>query len=70
MSRARARYTESDVRRILSAAAKANVSVCVEIATDGKITVVTKPSGEAAGNTTNEWDKVLPGAATDKERAS
>jgi len=53
----------------LAAAKKAGVSVRVEIAVDGRIAVVTAPSGEA-GNTSNPWDKVLPGAATGKERAS
>jgi hypothetical protein len=58
------------MRRILSAAAKAGVSVRIQIAGDGTITVVTGPSGEM-GNTDNPWDKaVLEGAATGKERAS
>ena len=69
MSRAKAKFTESDIRRCLAAAKKAGVSVRVEIAVDGRIAVVTAPSGEA-GNTSNPWDKVLPGAATGKERAS
>jgi hypothetical protein len=69
MSRARAKYTESDMRRILSAAAKAGVSVRIQIASDGTITVVTGAPSET-GNTSNPWDKVLEGAASDKERAS
>jgi hypothetical protein len=68
MSRARAKFTESDVRRVLSAARKAAVSVRVEIAADGRMVVVTGPSSEAVN--ANPWDKVLDGAATDKERAS
>jgi hypothetical protein len=71
MSRAKAKFTESDIRRCLAAAKKAGVRVSVEIATDGKITI-TEPSekkGEA-GNTSNPWDKVLEGAGPDKERAS
>jgi hypothetical protein len=67
--RAKAKFVEADIRRVLAAAKKADVRVSVEIATDGRIVVVTGPSGEA-GNTTNPWDKVLDGAATDKERTS
>jgi hypothetical protein len=68
MSRARARFTESDVRRVLSAARKADVNVRVEIAPDGRMVVVTAPSGQA-GNTSNPWDKVLDGAASEHKRA-
>jgi hypothetical protein len=68
MSRAKARFTQTDVRRILSAAAKAGVSVRVEIAADGKIVVVTgSPRDEQ--NATNPWDGVLEGAEEQK-RAS
>jgi len=67
MSRARARYTESDVRRILSAAAKAGVSVRVEIAADGKIVVVTGPPRDEQ-SATNPWDGVL--GAEEQKRAS
>jgi hypothetical protein len=68
MSRARARYTESDVRRVFSAAKKAGVNVRVEIATDGKIVVFTAPSSEATES--NPWDKVLESAAPEQKRAS
>jgi hypothetical protein len=55
------------MRRILSAAAKVGVNVRVEIATDGKIVVVTGPSSEATAS--NPWDEVLEGASEQK-RAS
>jgi hypothetical protein len=67
MSRARARYTESDVRRVLAAAKKAGVCVRVEIATDGKIVVIAGPPSEATAR--NPWDEVLEGAPEQK-RAS
>jgi hypothetical protein len=75
MSRAKAKFTESDMRRVLSAAAKAGVSVRVEIATDGKIVVTSdgqnvaqKPNETA--NTDNPWNEVLKGAAPEQKRAS
>jgi hypothetical protein len=55
------------VRRVLAAAKKAGVCVRVEIATDGKIVVVTGPSSEATAS--NPWDEVLEGAPEQK-RAS
>jgi hypothetical protein len=66
MSRARARFTESDVRRVLAGAKKAGVCVRVEITTD-KITVFTGPSSEAVAN---PWDEVLGSAAPEQKRAS
>ena len=68
MSRARARYTEADVTRVLKAAAKAGVNVRVEIEADGKIVVTTGQASEAL-NGLNPWDGVLVGAAEQK-RAS
>ena len=68
MSRARTRYTESDMRRILSAAAKVGVNVRVVIEPDGKIVVVSGPSSEAT--TRNPWDEVLEGASAEQKRAS
>jgi hypothetical protein len=61
MSRTRARCTQTEVTRILKAAAKAGVSVRVEIAPDGKIIVISaKPSEvDANGSCTNPWDEVL-----------
>jgi len=67
MSRARARYSESNVRRVLTAAKKAGVCVRVEIASDGKIVVIAGPPSEVTAS--NPWDKVLEGAPEQK-RAS
>jgi hypothetical protein len=45
MSRGKAKFTEVDIKRVLSAASKAGVSVRVSIEPDGKIVVVTdKPN--------------------------
>jgi hypothetical protein len=68
MSRARARYTETDVRRIFTAAAKAGISVRVQIASDGTITVVTGPPG-GEPSAANPWDRVLVGAEKQKRSA-
>jgi hypothetical protein len=67
MPRARARFTELDVRRVLGAAKKAGVSVRVEIAIDGKIVVVTGASSDAVAP--NPWDGVLHGAEDQKRSA-
>jgi hypothetical protein len=66
MSRARARYTEAEVTRILKAAAKAHVDVCVKIATDGSITIATGMPGEPNSDGANPWDEVLHDAAERK----
>jgi hypothetical protein len=69
MSRAKARFTQTDVSRVLAAAKKLGVNVRIQIASDGTITVVTAPPSEA-GNTSNPWDKVLESAAPKQKRAS
>ena len=46
MSRSAARFTESDVRRVLTASAKARVNVRIEIEPSGKIVVLTGKPGE------------------------
>jgi hypothetical protein len=67
MSRAKAKFVEADIRRVLVAARKAQVDVCVEISVDGKITVATRPPSGEAGR--NPWDEVIDGAAADQKRA-
>jgi hypothetical protein len=60
MSKRHAKYTESDIARILKAAAKAHVDVCVKIDTDGSIMITTRKSNELhAGAHINEWDEVF-----------
>jgi hypothetical protein len=60
MSKGRARYTESDIARILKAATKAHVDVRVKIDTDGSIMIATRKSNElSAGANINEWDEVF-----------
>jgi hypothetical protein len=64
MSKRRARYTESDIARILKAAAKAHVDVCVKIDTDGSIMITTRKSNELHAGAhinahINEWDEVF-----------
>jgi hypothetical protein len=58
MSKGRARYTESDIVRILKAAAKARVDVRVTIDTDGSIMIATRKSNDAGAHS-NEWDEVF-----------
>jgi hypothetical protein len=60
MSKGRARYTESDIARILKAAAKAHVDVRVKIDTDGSILIATRKSNELhASAHINEWDEIF-----------
>lgn len=63
MSRARARYTEADVARILKAAAKAHVDVRVKIMPDGTILIATGKTDASDIEQANEWDEVLPDGA-------
>jgi hypothetical protein len=58
MSKGRARYTESDIARILRAAAKAHVDVRVKIGSDGSIIIATRKSNDAGAHN-NEWDEVF-----------
>lgn len=59
MPRARARFTESDVSRVLRAAAKAHIDVRVRIEPNGAITIATGKAAETVnGNCENEWDEV------------
>jgi hypothetical protein len=60
MSRAPAKFTESDVRRVLVAARKAQCCVRIEIEKDGRITIVTggKPD-EATSDEGSSWDKAI-----------
>jgi hypothetical protein len=69
MSRGRAKFTESDITRILKAAAKARVDVCVKIAPDGSITIATGRPGELNGDAANPWDEVLHDTAEQKRTA-
>ena len=60
MSKGRARYTESDIARILKAAAKAQVDVRVKIGTDGSIVIATRKPNELHTDAhINEWDEVF-----------
>jgi hypothetical protein len=63
-----ARYTEADVRRIFSAAAKAGLNVRIEITPDGKIVAIAKPPG-GEPSAANPWDGVLVGAEEQKRSA-
>jgi hypothetical protein len=67
MSRAKAKFVEADIRRVLVAARKANVNVAVEIATDGKIVVVTRPSEkkDEVGDDLDKWIKQHDASATE-----
>jgi hypothetical protein len=63
MSRGRARFTESDVARLLRAATKARVSINFEIHPDGRMLVtagssfaLVAPAAEA-----NPWDTAIAG---------
>jgi hypothetical protein len=79
MSRSKQRCTQSEVFRILKAAAKARVDVRVEIERDGKIVIVTgmpaKPA-DLTGTEANSWDEAVaalegrPDDATAPVRAS
>jgi hypothetical protein len=69
MSRGRAKFTQSDLTRIFKAAAKANVDVCIKIATDGSITIANGMPGELNGDAANPWDEVLNDAAEQKRTA-
>jgi hypothetical protein len=69
MSKGRARFTESEIIRILKAAAKAKVDVRVKIAPDGSITIAPGMPGELNGDAANPWDEVLNGAAEQKRTA-
>jgi len=66
MAKGRARYTESDVTRILKAAAKARVGVHVRIAIDGTIVITTGGPGEPNGDAANPWDELLHDPAEQK----
>jgi len=74
MSRSRARFTQSDIFRVLKAARQAECAVRVEIEqTTGKLVIVTsgKPgeANSAEVSPDNPWDEVL-GNAADKERTA
>jgi hypothetical protein len=69
MSKARARFTESDIGRILKAAAKAHVDVRVKIDVDGGITIATGKLAQSGVDELNPWDEVL-GNETQQERPS
>jgi hypothetical protein len=63
MSKTRARCTQTEVTRILKAAAAAGVAVRLEIA-DDRIIVTTGPAGKGEasnGSNANPWDDVLGG---------
>ncbi len=62
----RARFTESEIIRVLKAAAKAKVDVCVKITPDGSITIAPGKLGELNGDAANPWDEVLDDAAKQK----
>jgi hypothetical protein len=59
MSKARARYTEADVARVLKAAAKAHVDVRLKIDTAGNILIATGKGSEGGSFSLNEWDEEL-----------
>jgi hypothetical protein len=68
MSKAPARYTQSDVVRILKAAAQAHVEVRVKIDTAGNIVIATTgQSGASDGLDSNEWDEELFGGKDQTE---
>jgi hypothetical protein len=69
MSKGRARFTESEIVRILKAAAKAKVDVRVNIGPDGSITIAPGMPDELNGDPANPWDEVLHGAAEQKRAA-
>ena len=66
MSKKYARYTQSDITRILKAAAAAKVDVRVRITPDGSITIATGMPGETNADAVNPWDEVLHGSAEQK----
>ena len=61
MSRRPAKFTESDVRRVLTAAKKADCAVRISIERDGKIVILAKPaeplSDEASSS--SSWDEAV-----------
>jgi hypothetical protein len=59
MSGRRARFTKSDIARILKAATEAGVEICVRITPDGSITIATGTPGELNGDGANPWDEAL-----------
>jgi hypothetical protein len=66
MSRSAARFTESDVRRVLTAARKAECVVRIEIEKSGKLVIMTGiQPGEAPTDESNSWDKAIADLETD-----
>jgi hypothetical protein len=70
MSRSRAKFTQSDIARILKASQQSGCPVRVEITAD-KITVISggKPSESTNGAEMNPWDEVMTHDA-DKNRTT
>jgi hypothetical protein len=63
MSRGRARFTESDIGRIMKAAARAGVSAAIDFAGDGRIARVIINSSITAARASlggvNPWDDAI-----------
>jgi hypothetical protein len=64
MSRKPAKFTQSDVSRVLNAARKLGVDVQIELRNDGTILVTTGKTGNQAAEP-NEWDEINGGNKTE-----
>jgi len=60
MSRSRARFTQSDIFRVLKASRQARCSVRVEIEqSTGKIVIITKPTEPPTDEGSSSWDEAI-----------
>ena len=61
--RRRCKFTETDLRRAMRAAAKERVLVQIDLMPDGRISIIpiaADATAAAASNDANEWDEVKP----------
>jgi hypothetical protein len=63
LSRGRTRFTQSDVARILKAAAKAGVAVTIDISVDGSMRVSV---GAKESDSTNPWNEAIAELSVNK----
>jgi hypothetical protein len=66
MSRSAARFTESDVRRVLTASAKARVNVRIRIEPNGAIVIDTGVNPGEPQSESSSWDAAV--AALEEDR--
>jgi hypothetical protein len=59
MSRSPAKFTESDVRRVLTAARKAQCAVRISIEKDGRIVIITGGRPGEPSHESSSWDKAI-----------